>query len=108
MDYISSIRKLAKNTELLYKAHAFEQMMLRGIESEDVENILTSSTNEILEIQPPTNKCKDERILLYDKNYPKDIIVVSVMTNFPRIEVITAEFVDYNKWKKVNNKLVRK
>lgn len=108
MDYISSIRQLAKNTSPLYKAHAFEQMMLRGIESSDVENILTSDTNEIIEIQPPTNSAKDERILIYDSNYPKEIIVVSVMTNFPRIEVITAEFVDYNIWKKENNKLVRK
>lgn len=108
MDYISSIRTLAKNTKPLYKVHAFEQMMLRGIETNDVESILTSNTNEVLEIQPPTDKCKDERILIYDKKYPKEIIVVSVMTNFPRIEVITVEYVDYSKWKTVNDRLVRK
>lgn len=108
MDYINSIRLLAKNNALLYKGHAFDQMMLRGIESTDVESILKSTTNEILEIQPPTTRSKDERILIYDSEYPKEIIVVTVMTNFPRVEVITAEFVDYNIWKKENNKLVRK
>ncbi len=107
MDYINSIRLLAKNTKPLYKGHAFDQMMLRGIESTDVENILKSDTNEILEIQPPTAKSKDERILVYDSQYPKEIIIVTVMTNFPSIEVITTEFVDYNIWKKENNKLIR-
>ena len=109
MDYIQSIRQLAKNTELLCKGHAFGRMMTRGISKDDALNILRSDTNEVIEIQKPDKKSKDERILVYDREYCKDIILVIVMTNFPRIEIITAEYVDYDKWEKdINNNLRRK
>lgn len=48
---LPAIRQLAKNSAFSFSDHAYAQMLNRGITYDDVESILTSSTNQIIECQ---------------------------------------------------------
>ena len=103
--YLPQIRLLAKNREPTLSYHAASQMIDRGISLNNVQDVLKSSTNQVLEIQPPCTipgRChKDERILIFDPQYNMPLIVVCSIIfkdSIPTIHLVTAESVDNNVW----------
>ncbi|WP_144064173.1 DUF4258 domain-containing protein [Faecalibacterium sp. An58] len=103
--YLPQIRLLAKNREPTLSYHATFQMIDRGISLKNVQDVLKSSTNQVLEIQPPCpipGRChKDERILIFDPQYNMPLIVVCSIIfkdSIPTIHLVTAELVDNNIW----------
>lgn len=98
--YLPDIKRLACIGNISYKKHCVERMIEREISRADIKHILTSATTEIVEIQPPTETSKNERILIYDSCYNKKIIVVlaPVLTNGPELRIITVEYVDTSIW----------
>lgn len=103
--YLPQIRLLAKNREPTLSYHATFQMIDRGISLKNVQDVLKSSTNQVLEIQPPCpipDRChKDERILIFDPQYNMPLIVVCSIIfkdSIPTIHLVTAELVDNNIW----------
>lgn len=103
---LKDVRLLARNGCFTFTSHAFQQMLDRGISYSDVENILISPSNQIIECQSPSSKRgmkhSDERVLLYDPNSAKDTIVVFVVLFAPSIElrIITVENVNYDIWER--------
>lgn len=103
---LSAIRQLAKNGAFSFSDHAYAQMLNRGITYDDVESILTSSTNQIIECQSPSctpgKSHTDERILLYDPCASKDAIVIFVLLLVPApdLRIVTVEYVDSAKWER--------
>ncbi len=106
-----TIRQLAKNGAFSESGHAHQQMLDRSIFYDDIESVLTSESNQILEKQSPScvpsKTHLDERILIYDPCYCKEIILVCVvmMKPIPEIRIITAEPVDPCVWKKNNTQV---
>ncbi len=113
---LPQLRQLAKNGQVDYSDHAFKQMLSRRISTLLVEAILMSSTNQLIETQPPSStpgkEHADERVLIYDPKSSSDVIVICVITIFPlpQITVVTAEYVQDDKWERVsgNPALIRK
>lgn len=103
---LPTIRQLAKNGAFSATNHAYSQMLGRSITYDDVKNILTSTTNQIIECQSPSQAIgkqhKDERVLVYDPCSSKDVIVVFVvlLVPVPDLRIVTVEKVDYTKWEK--------
>lgn len=103
---LPTIRLLAKNGAFGVTRHAYDRMLERNISFDDIEGILTSPTNQIVECQSPSNtpgkEHNDERVLLYDPYGPKDCIIIFVALFNPTIElrIITVENVNEGKWKR--------
>ena len=111
--FLPDIRRLVNNGAYSLRTHTYDRMLERGILVEDVKSILTSSTNQIIEIQPPATPAFDEKVLITDPYYGKDIIVICAlfMRGMPDIRIVTVEWIDFSIWKKELNKvpyLVRK
>lgn len=88
-EFLPQMRRVARNREPMPSGHATSQMIDRGISMENVQDVLSSSTNQVLEIQPPCavpgKSHKDERILIFDPQYAMPLIVVCSilrLTNF--------------------------
>ncbi len=98
--YLPDIKRVVCIGKISYRKHCLERMFEREISRADVLHILTSETTEIVEIQPPTQKSINERILVYDSCYNKKIIVVltPILTNGPELRIITVEHVDTSIW----------
>lgn len=113
---LSQFRQLAKNGQISYSGHALQRMLERGISLNIVEDILRSDSNQILETQSPSltpgMEHPNERILIYDPYSCADVIVLCVIlfVPLPEISVITAMYVQDEKWERVsgNPALVRK
>lgn len=104
-EFLPQMRRVARNREPMPSGHATSQMIDRGISMENVQDVLSSSTNQVLEIQPPCavpgKSHKDERILVFDPQYAMPLIVVCSIImegGFPTIHLVTTELVDDNKW----------
>ena len=101
---LPTLRILATNNQISYSGHAFDQMLDRGISQSDVKNILSSPTNQLIEIQPPSRtpgkEHSDERALVSDPEYRDSIIVILVILfkPIPEIRIITAEYAEDEKW----------
>lgn len=110
---LPQIRLLAKNEAYTVSGHATQQMLNRGISFDDIENVLTSPTNQLLETQSPSStpgkEHEDERFLIFDPQYYKAVIVICVLlmedSPFPEIRIITAEYADSRKWKEQKDKI---
>lgn len=98
--YLPDIKKLVSAGQITYKLHGCLREMECGITTQDIFNVLTSTKNQVIEIQKPTSKSPDERVLVFDPTYEKDIIVVLALmiTIAPEVRVITVELVDYDLW----------
>ncbi len=114
---LPNLRRVARSGAVTYTGHALDQMLDRGIKTDDVEEILGSSTNQLIEVQSPSvtsGKChKDERILIYDPEHDPDAIAVITLQFNPGVEllVITAEMPKTDIWDKIigrNPTLIRK
>lgn len=103
--YLPDIRRLALAGKVTFKVHCSQRMIERGIERDDILHILKSGTNEIVEIQVPTLRSPNERVLVYDPAYGKKIIVVltPLLQIAPDLRIITVEFVDNSIWKSSSN-----
>lgn len=98
---LPTLRLLAKNKkQITYSKHGHSQLVSRGYTTEAVQDILTSSTNQLVEIQPPClvkgpRYHKDERYVISDPNYHPDTAVVMTLDwsnpASPQILVITVE-----------------
>ena len=101
---LPAVRQLAKNGAFTITKHAYGQMLARGITYDEVESILTSPTNQIIECQSPSKtpgkQHTDERILLYDPCGGIDAIVIFVVILIPApdLRIVTVENVDNKKW----------
>lgn len=103
---LPTIRRLAQNGAFSVSGHAIDQMLARNITYADLESILTSPANQIIECQSrsmtPGKQHSDERILIYDPKYAKDTIVIFVVLTapVPDLRIITVENVDYTIWER--------
>lgn len=103
---LPAVRQLVANGAFSISDHAYSQMLDRKIDYDDVEGVLSSSTNQIVECQSPSANLAcphtDERVLIYDPCYPKEIIVivVALLIPAPEIRVITAMYIDNGIWTK--------
>ena len=103
---LPAVRRLVQNGAYSFSGHAYDQMLKRNVSFDDVEAILISSTNQIIECQSPSNtpgkEHADERVLLYDPCGPKDTIVVFAVTfdTAPNLHIVTVENVDDTKWQR--------
>lgn len=94
---LPSVRLLAQNGQITYTDHAIDQMFERNISSSDVEAVLCSSCNQLIEVQSPSampgKQHKDERVLISDPQYDPAIIVVFVVLfgKTPELRVVTVE-----------------
>ena len=81
-------------------------MLKRDVSFDDVEAILISPTNQIIECQSPSStpgkEHADERVLLYDPCGSKDTIIIFVVlfTPTPDLRVVTVENVDEEIWER--------
>lgn len=114
---LPDMRRLARNDNINYSSHALNQMIERYITTDDVENVLKSDTNQLLETQPPSAEIgrshSDERFLIHDPKYTIDIIVIGVLQfiPLPEIYIVTVERVQDEVWDRVEGAdpcLVRK
>lgn len=111
---LPTLRQLAANNgRIVYTKHGHSQMLARGYAMNDVETILRSTTNQLVEIQPPClsggpRYHKDERYVISDPNYhPDTAVLISLnLTNpaSPEIVVITVEPALDSIWDKDTNK----
>ena len=98
---LPALRLLAKNkSQIIYSKHGHQQMIARGYSSQAVQEILTSNTNQLVEIQPPClvkgpRYHKDERYVISDPNYHPDTAVILTLDwsnpSSPQLVVITVE-----------------
>lgn len=114
---LPAIRQLVQNGALIIGKHALQRMLQRGVSYDDVKNILTSNTNQLIEYQSPSNtqgkEHPDERVLIYDPNNHTDAIVIASpqLQPQPSIYVITVQKVDNAVWTRHNGQapcLIRK
>ena len=114
---LSAMRQLVRNNGFSTTVHATDQMLARDISYDEVKDVLTSTTNQIVECQSPSQTIgqshTDERVLIFDPYYPKDIIVIIVILfrPLPEVRVVTVEHVDYTIWNRISGTppfLVRK
>ena len=98
---LPTLRLLARNTsQIHYSIHGHSQMLARGYSTTDVERILTSNTNQLIEVQPPClvrgpRFHKDPRYVISDPAFHPDT-AVDIALDFsvpssPLIWVITVE-----------------
>lgn len=113
---LPDLRKLAAMGAIEYSGHAIDRMLERGVSTENIEEILKSSSNQLIEVQSPSKvsgkEHSDERDLIFDPCNLCEIVVVIVIlfTPTPSIRVVTVENVDGAKWIKYpdrNPSLVR-
>ena len=101
---LPALRLLAANNQISYTSHAVDQMFERGIMRSDVVNILSSPTNQLIEVQSRSTakgkEHKDERALVSDPEYQDRIIIVLVIifNPIPEIRIITVEHVQDKEW----------
>lgn len=101
---LPNLRRVALSGAIRYTAHAMDQMLSRGIFTSDVESVLCSNTNQLIEIQSPSNALgkqhNEERDLIYDPDHIPEIIVVIVLQFSPSVGilVVTAEYPEEDKW----------
>ena len=101
---LPDLRRLAANNLISYSSHALDQMLDRGISQFDIKNVLSSPTNQLIEIQSPSKtpgkEHQDERVLVADPQYCDRIIVILVViySPYPELRVITAEYAKDEKW----------
>ncbi len=98
---LPTLRLLAHNSsQIRYSKHGHSQMIARGYLTSDVERILTSNTNQLVEVQPPCSAPgphahKDARYVISDPEFHPDtaIVIVLDLSNpaSPLIRVITVE-----------------
>lgn len=107
-DFLEDLRKLAKNKQIQMTGHGQGRMFERGYFLSDIEKILCSRTNQIVERQSPSQtpgkEHKDERILISDPMFsPDTVVLISLdLSNpmSPKIVVITVEPAIDSKWEK--------
>lgn len=107
---LPTLRQLAANkSQITYSTHGHAQMLARGYTTADVEAILTSSTNQLVEIQPPSNRPgmkphRNARYIISDPNFKPDTAIVLVLdlSNLasPQIVIITVEPAEDLVWAK--------
>lgn len=100
-NHLPALRQLAQNTsQIRYSKHGHSQMLSRGYSMNDVQKILTSNTNQLVEVQPPClvpgpHFHKDPRYVISDPMFHPDSAVVIVLDlsipTAPLIRVITVE-----------------
>lgn len=116
---LPALRQLAANGQIVYTYHGQLRMLERGYLIDDVTRILSSHTNQIVEIQPPSavpgKEHKDERVLISDPMYhPDTAILISVDVSkpaAPTIVIVTVEEAKDEMWYKDREKtpwLIRK
>lgn len=98
---LPTLRLLASNTsQIRYSKHGHSQMQTRGYSTNDVERILTSKTNQLVEVQPPClvkgpRFHKDPRYVISDPTFNPDTAVVIALDlsvpSSPLIWIITVE-----------------
>ena len=105
---LPALRQLAANGQIIYTKHGQARMLERGYFTTDVVNILTSPSNQIIEVQSPSatpgKKHKDERVLISDPMYHLDAVVLISMDlatpGSPAIIILTVEEPEAEKWDK--------
>lgn len=103
---LPSVRQLAQNGQITYTDHAVDQMLERDISSSDVEAVLCSSSNQLIEVQSPSLKPgkrhRDERILISDPQHNPAIVVIFVVlfNGAPELRVVTVEHAHEDTWEK--------
>lgn len=105
---LPALRQLAANGQIIYTRHGHSRMLERGYFTTDVVNILTSPTNQIIEVQSPSaapgKEHKDERVLISDPMYHVDAAILISMDfatpSNPTIIVLTVEEPKDDKWEK--------
>lgn len=107
---LPTLRQLAANkSQITYSTHGHAQMLARGYTAADVEAILTSNTNQLVEIQPPTKRPgtkahRNARYVISDPNYKPDTAIVLVLDlsspTSPKIVIITVEPAEDAVWAK--------
>ena len=103
---LPDLRRVASAKAITYSGHALEQMLNRGVSTENIEDILKSNTNQLIETQSPSTTPgkmhRDERNLIYDPNHNPDAIVVIVLlfNPFPEIMVVTVELPASDIWER--------
>ena len=99
---LKKIQEVARTGGIFFTDHAIQRMGERMIAYAVVEKILTSSTTQLIESQPPSSEPgrehADTRYLLYDPSNGDVIVICAVCGNPPTVRVITAEYVDYDVW----------
>ena len=99
---LKKIQAVARTGRIFFTGHAIQRMIERGIMDDAVREILTSSTTQLIESQPPSSEPgrehADTRYLLYDPSNGDVIVICAVCGNPPTVRVITAEYVDYDVW----------
>lgn len=101
---LSDLRRVARSKAITYSGHAMDQMLKRGITTDDVEEILESMTNQLIEVQSPSltpgKRHQNERDLIYDPNHRPDAIIVMVLlfNPSPEIRVVTVEMPSDEIW----------
>ena len=108
---LPTLRQLARNTnQINYSDHALKQMRSRGYKMDDVEKILTSATNQLVETQPPCGGLRphrNPRYVISDPAFQPDSAVVIILDlsdpASPEIVVITVESADDTVWSKNRN-----
>lgn len=96
---LPDLRRLAANGQITYSKHALQQMFARGCLTADVEQILGSNTNQLIETQSPSaapgHAHKDSRYIIADPNFSPDTAVVITLDvsnpTAPQINIITVE-----------------
>ena len=87
---LPTVRLLARNGAFSFTNHAYMQMLNRDVSFDDVEAILISPTNQIIECQSPSStpgkEHSDERVLLYDPCGSKDTIIIFVVL-LPQLQI---------------------
>lgn len=109
---LPDLRRFAANGQITYSKHALQQMLARGCFTTDVENILKSSTNQLIEIQSPSvapgHAHKDPRYIIADPNFTPDTAVVITLDvsnpTSPQINIVTVERALSSVWDKDKTK----
>lgn len=96
---LPDLRRLAANGQITYSNHALQQMLARGCFTADVEQILKSNTNQLVETQSPSaaagRQHRDSRYIIADPEFTPDTAVVITLDvsnpTAPQINIITVE-----------------
>lgn len=98
---LPTLRLLASNPDQIqYSKHGHKQMQSRGYSTDDVEKILSSKSNQLVEVQPPclvagSRFHKDPRFVISDPEFhPNTAVVIALNCDIhasPVITVITVE-----------------
>ena len=112
---LPALRQLAANGQIIYTRHGQARMLERGYFTTDVANILSSPTNQIIEVQSPSATPGKQHVLISDPMYQSDVAILISMDlatpGSPAIVILTVEETKDEKWNKNKNNdpwLVRK